>query len=97
MATKFIADPDSFGFKLGRGLGWIGAQTTQRGKQLVESTGDFGRNVSAGAQQQYGDTKRSIALARAEHYAAIAGRELAPQVEAPAKAAKPAKAAATAS
>lgn len=79
--ADFIADPSSVGYKLGRALGWTGAQVTQRGKQAVEATGDFGRNVSAGASSQYTTTKEAIALARAKHYAKLAGVELTPKAE----------------
>lgn len=91
--ADFIADTSSLGFKLGRALGWTGAQVTQRGKQAVEATGDFGRNVSAGASTQYATTKQSIAAARAAHYAKLAGVEIVPKDEAPAKSARKTKAA----
>jgi hypothetical protein len=94
MSRIVIINQSSFGFKLGRAVGWTGAQAVRRSVQVAEATGDFGHNVVAGASQQYDDTNKSLAAKRAAYYAELAGVELAPKAEPVAKAVKAAKAAA---
>lgn len=79
----------SVGVRVGRALGWTGAQVVQRSKGAVEATGNFGKGVSAGCSQQYAATTASIAAARAAHYAKVAQEMAAKSQPAPVAAPAP--------
>ena len=65
MATAFSPDRNSLGFRIGRAIGWTGAQAVQRTEQAVEATGSFGRNVVAGTREGYRITSDDVKRARA--------------------------------
>lgn len=85
----------TIGIRVGRALGWTGAQVVRRAEGAALATGDFGRGVVDGASSQYAATSADILRARAAKALALAD-EMSRKVEPAAPAvARKAKVAAT--